>query len=196
VGHGDDAGALAEQPVKGLVVDAAVLTQGRHLEGSAGALAGLLPGHDVGVVFQGGDQHLVAGLELLATVALGHQVDAFGGALGPDDFLAGGVDELRHGGPGRLEGAGGLVAQVMGGAVHIAVAAFVVVAHGVDHLARLLGGGGVVQVHQGLAVHRLFKDRELRAQGLYIEAHAASSSAPGRPPSSAASHGCAQSATA
>ena len=46
-----------------------------------------LPGHDVRVVLQSGDQDLVAGSDILAAVGLGDQVNAFGGAAHEDDLV-------------------------------------------------------------------------------------------------------------
>ena len=195
LGQRHDAGALAEQLVEGVGVDAAVLAQRRHLKRGAGALAHLLPGHDIGVVLQRGDQNLVAGLQPFAAQALRHQVDAFGGALGEDHFLAGGVDERRQVRAGRLEAGRGVVAEIVRRPVHVAVHGAVVLTHRVDHHLRFLGGGGVIQVHQRLAVDLLVQHRELRAQGVHVQAHAASSSAPRLWPSSPASQGWAQSAT-
>ena len=51
-------------------------------------LAEHLPGHDVGVVLQLGDQHLVAGPEPRPGVALRHQIDGLGRAAHEDDLLA------------------------------------------------------------------------------------------------------------
>ena len=39
----------------------------------------------------------------------------------------------------------------------------------VDHLARLLGGGGVVQINQRVAVHLLVEDREVRSNACDIQ---------------------------
>src|SRR5690606_4693728 len=71
--------------------------------------------------------------------------------------------------PGALEGLGGLVAEGMGSAVHIGVVAAVVVADGVDHRQRLLGGGGVVQVHQGVAVDLPLENGKVAAHRVDIE---------------------------
>ena len=50
------------------------------------------------------------------------------------------------------------------GAIHL-----VKFADGVDHRERLLRGGGVIQVHQRLAVDRLLQDREILADLLHVE---------------------------
>ena len=53
-----------------------------------------LPGHDVGVVLHGGDEHFVARADVRAAVGLRHEVDGFGGAAHEDDLArVGGVAE-------------------------------------------------------------------------------------------------------
>ena len=54
----------------------------RDFERGPGLLADQLPGHDVRVMFQGGDEDLVARAEARARVGLSHQVDGLGGAHG------------------------------------------------------------------------------------------------------------------
>ena len=56
--------------------------------------------------------------------------------------------------PRLLVGGGGLFPEGVQGPVHVGVAVLVVDADGVQDRARLLGGGGVVQVRKGPAVHR------------------------------------------
>src|ERR1035438_5030759 len=57
----------------------------------------LLPGHDVGVVFQPGDDDLVVLLHVTAAPSLGDQVDTLGGAAHKDNFARGGsVEEANR----------------------------------------------------------------------------------------------------
>ena len=123
-------------------------------QGRSRALAGELPGHDVGVVFQFRHQDPVAGPQHGAPVGLGDEVDGFRGAAGPDDLGRGrGVDASRDGLPRRLEGRGRRIAQGVGAAVHVGVGGSVVAAHGVQHGPGFLRGGGVVEVGDVVPAH-------------------------------------------
>ena len=94
------------------------------------------------------------------------EIDALGGAAREDDFVrAAGVDELGGARPRGLEGGGGAIAQFVNAAMDIGVVVLVVMAQGIEHRARLLRGGGVVEVDQGLAVHLLIEDRKVGPDG-------------------------------
>ena len=102
---------------------------------------------------------------ILGAPRRGDEVDALGGAAGEDDFFgAAGVDEFGGAGAGRFERGGGAVAQFVDAAMDIGVVVLVVMAQGVEHRARLLRGGGVVEIDQRLAVNLLVEDREIGAQ--------------------------------
>src|SRR5690554_7948372 len=51
----------------------------------------------------------------------------------------------------------------MGTPVHVAVVVPIIVDNGLDHRLGLLRGGGIVQIHQRLAMHLLMQDREVLA---------------------------------
>ena len=61
---------------------------GATLQHRTGLLRKQLPRNDVGVMFQVGDDDLVAGPQVLAAPRVGHQVDGLGGAADEDDLLA------------------------------------------------------------------------------------------------------------
>ena len=111
---------------------------------------------------------LVAEVEDGAGVALRDQVDRLGGAAHEDDLLAvGGVEEVLHRVARRLEGLGGALAEGVHAAVDVGVVGGVETRDGVDHRARLLRRGGVVEVDERLAVHLLGEDREVGAQAVH-----------------------------
>ncbi len=62
----------------------AVLIDGRPFDHGAAALAVEMPGHDVGVVFEDGEDDLVALVDHQAAKALGHEIDGLGGVAGED----------------------------------------------------------------------------------------------------------------
>ena len=167
VGHvrdRDQAGAVAEQIGVGAEEQLALVVYGDDLQRRADLLGELLPGHDVGVMLEVGDQDLVAVPDVLAPPGLGHQVDGLGGAPGVDDGLARWcADEVRDRGPGRLVRVGRPSGQGMRGPVDVGVLVRVEVAEPVDHHLRFLGGGRVVQPDQLPSVDPLAEDRELAA---------------------------------
>lgn len=72
--------------VEGYVFEYGVLFLGEHL-----------PGNDVGVVFEFGDEDLVTRLDVGASVCGGDEVEGFGGSGGEYYFVAGGgVDERGY----------------------------------------------------------------------------------------------------
>ena len=89
----------------------------------------LLPGHDVGVVLEVGDDDLVALADVLPAPALGDEVDALGGAADEDDVV-GRVcaEEPGDRGAGLLVGVGGAGGQVVRGPVDVGVLVLVEVA--------------------------------------------------------------------
>ncbi|MCY1203121.1 hypothetical protein D9M72_146200 [compost metagenome] len=166
----DQPGARAEQLRELLQHQLAGIVDRRHLQQGAGALARQLPRHDIGMVLHRADQDLVARAQTLAE-SCRHQVDRLGGAAHEHDFFApGGVDQVSHCVARGLIGICGALAQGMHAAVDIGVERGIVMRFGIDHALRLLGGGGVVQIDQRLAVDGLAQDREILPQPLYLRA--------------------------
>ncbi len=93
---------------------------GRDLECAARLLAEHLPGNDVRVMLQAGDQDLVAGLEARPPISLGDQIDGLCGATHKDDLARGAsIDELPDSLPGSLERLGRRLAERMDAPVDI-----------------------------------------------------------------------------
>src|SRR5579859_4193856 len=107
----------------------------------------------------------VAGLQIFRAPGAGHEVDALGGAAGEDDFLrAFGVDEFGGARPRVLKRGRGAIAQFVDAAVDVGVVAFVIMDQRVNHHARLLRRGGVIEINQRLAVDLLVKDGKIPAE--------------------------------
>ena len=107
------------------------------------------------------EQNHVAGLEIFCAPRTGDEIDAFGRAARENDFVgAFGVDEFRGAGARGFEGVRGAVAQFVDAAMDIGVVVLVVMDERVNHRARLLRRGGVVEINQRLAVDFLVEDRE------------------------------------
>ena len=65
----------------------AAIVNGRNPQACSLLLREDLPGHDVRVVLHGGDEDLVTGADMSATIGLGDQVDGFRGATHKDNLF-------------------------------------------------------------------------------------------------------------
>ena len=167
--HRDEPGARTEQALQLARHQLAVVVDRRDPQHRAAALAQQLPRHDVGVVLHLGDEDLVARLQTLPPTRR-HEVDGLRRAAHEHDFLAPcRVDEAPHGIARGLVGVGRLLAQGMHTAVNVGIELGVVARLAIDHALRLLAGGGVVEVDEGLAVHAAVQDREILAQPRHVE---------------------------
>src|SRR6185437_10838221 len=132
-------------------------------------LADHLPGNDIRVVLHRGDEYLVAWFQILASVGLSDEVDRLCRAANENDFATVLRPKKFLGGPA---GVFVLIRRSLRKGVHptmnIGVVALVVVRDRVYHLARLLRGRGIIQVHQRMTMHLLMKDREVRANALDV----------------------------
>ena len=141
-----------------------------HADGGAAVFRQHLPGDDVGVVFHGAEQDLVALMHIGAAEGLGHEVDGLRGAPGPDDLLGGGgIEERPHLFPGLFKTVRGFLTQGGHAAMHIGVLQALVVVHTVDHRLGHLPADGAVQVNHGLAVERGCQQRKVLADRGDIE---------------------------
>ena len=144
-------GAVAELGLEILQIQFAALGDARMAQNAARASRQQLPGHQIAVVLHHRQQHLIALPQVGFAPGAGHQVDRLAGIAGEDDLPgAGGADEGGHLAAGRLEVVGGAGAQLVGAAVHVGVVVAVVLLQRLQHLTRLLAGGGVIQVDQRL----------------------------------------------
>ncbi len=113
------------------------------------------------MVLHRADDDFVAGNEQRAGVALGDQVDRFGGSAHEDDFRRNrGMDECLHADPRRLECIGRALAQRMHAPMHIGIVFSVKARNRVDYRLRFLRGGCVVEINDPLAMHAALQDRE------------------------------------
>ena len=166
----DEFGAGREQAAEREQVDVATRGDGGDDDLGAGALGDDLPGYDVRVVLELGQEDLIPGPEVRPAPAFGDEVDALGGAADEDAAAGGGQpEEPGHDLAGALVGSGGLLAQEVDAAVHVGVLLRVVTPERLDHDRRFLRGGGVVEVGQRAAMHQPPEDREVWAHGRDVE---------------------------
>ena len=162
VGHTDKAGALIEQRLVGCHIQIAVVVHRNDAQDDAQPVAQHLPRHNVGMVLHNGEYHLVALVQESASVTVGHEIEALGGAAREDYLLRlSRVDEAAHLLAGCLVEFGGLLREVVHTAVHVGVRIVVFLADGVNHGAGFLRRGGVVQINQWAAVHLSAEDGKI-----------------------------------
>ena len=93
------------------------------------------------------------------------EIDAFGRAARENDFVgAFGVDEFRGAGARGFKRVRRAVAQLVDAAMDIGVVVLVIMHQRVNHRARFLRRGGVVEINQRLAVDLLIEDRKILSQ--------------------------------
>ncbi len=160
----EDFGALVEQGLEGVLIEHAVIIAGDDFENRTSAFAGHLPWDDVRVVFEGRDENFIARLESCAQ-AVGGEVDRVGAAASENQLIRIGATEVggdRFSGSfiGCSRGAG----EGVGAAVDVGIDGFVVGARGIEDGEWFLGGGGIVQIDQGLAVDLLVQNGKLFAR--------------------------------
>ena len=97
------------------------------------------------------EQHLITRLEVGVTPGARHQIDRLAGITGEHDFArTSGRHEISSDPSGPFEGVGGPGAELMGAAMDVGVIRGVIALQSIQHLARLLTGGRVIQIDQRL----------------------------------------------
>ena len=168
---GDDARAFVH--VRGDVcdVDDAAPIHGHRLHHGAGLFGHQLPGHDVGVVLEPGEQDFIAALQARARIGLRHEVDGLGGAAREDDFARRRrIHEVAHAFARMLEHLRGFLAQLMHAAMHVGVVQSLVGVDGGDDAGGPLRGRGAVEEHQRLAMHLAREDGEVAPDAFRVVA--------------------------
>ena len=133
-----------------------------HAQNGALLLAQDLPGHDVGVMFHGRDDDLVASVEGLPAVTMRDEVDGLGDAAREDDLaLRRGMQKVLHFHTGIFIGLRRFLTQVVGTPVNVGIFFRVVAMHCINHHLRFLARGGIVQVDQRFPMHLSLQDGEV-----------------------------------
>ena len=138
------------------------LIHGDYLDDSACLLTNELPGNDVGVMLQHGEDYLITGLQKGLDVSMSHKVDSLGGASHEYDVvLRGCADEIRRDLTGILVSVGGTRRQLVSASVNVGVLVCIVIGKPVDDRLRALCGSAVVQPNKIVAVDLLTQYREI-----------------------------------
>ena len=161
----DDLDVAPGERVERVELQLARVVERDHLEVRPGAAGDRLPGHEVRVVLELGDEHEVAGAEVVEPPGVGDQVQGLGRVADEDDLPhRRRVDERARLLARSLEGRRRALAELVDAAMDVRVRRLVEVRHRVEHLPRLLRARGRVEVGERLAVEVLLEDREVGAE--------------------------------
>ena len=154
---------LREQLLESFEVEAAVVVDLEPLQHSAFALAQKMPGNDVGVVLHHRQNNLVAFADMRLAEGSRDQIHGLGRAAGENDLVRRfGVEEAAQRLARALIAFGCGIGEIMQSAMHIGVFMLVEMRQPIDHGARLLRRGGVVEIGKRLPVGTLGKNRKIR----------------------------------
>ena len=110
------------------------------------------------MVLQARDYNFISLANVLPAKGLGHQVYSLSGAPHVDQLMVfSGVDELTGLASRRLVVISGQLTERMHAPMDIGIHGSIVADQGINHRLRLLTGGSVVQINQGLAIDRLLQ---------------------------------------
>ena len=147
----------------------AIVINRRPFQNSAPALPVKMPRHNVGVVFEDGENNLITLPDLHAAIRLRHQIDGLGCIAGEDDLVFRRcIDKPPHRFARVLECLGCRVGQVMQSAMHIGIFPGQALQHGIDNNLRLLCRSSVVEINQRLAINLAGEDGKVSADFLNI----------------------------
>src|SRR5215204_5877503 len=105
----------------------------------------------------------VIGGEMRRAPGAGDEVDRLGGVAREDDLVVtGGADEARDIITYTLVGSGRLLGERVNATMDIGIGGLVVVNERLDHLSRLLRGGGVVEIDETAPVDASRQDGKIR----------------------------------
>jgi hypothetical protein len=170
VGERHQLRAQAEEHLEDVQAEKPVVRDGDELQVAVHFLGQDLPRDQVRVVFHLREDDRVTRADIPAAPAVGDQVDGLGRVAGPHDLVGGRrVDEPCDPGTGALVLLRRPLADLVDGAVHVRVVLAVVAVHRLYDGARLLAGGGRVQVDQPLPVRTLLQDREVGREGARVQ---------------------------
>ncbi len=169
IGHGGDGekfDACIQQGWQHRQIQFAIFLHRDHAQRGAGFLRQLLPGQEIGVMFERADDNGITRLQTRRQKTLRHQIDRFGAAACPDNLIGlGGVEKLRDLPARRFKLAGDLRGLTVRGAMHVGHAVAVVREQRINHGLRFLRRRGAVQIHPVRLRGKAGKKRTERIHG-------------------------------
>ena len=162
--------AVSRDLVETIEVQLPCVSQPDRPEPGAGALGDVLPGNEVRVVLELGDDDEVTRAKRGQSPRVRDEVDRLRRIPCEDDLARlRGVDERGDLLPSALVALGGALRERVDAPVHVAVRGLVEGPDRIEDLARLLGADRGVEVGERLAVDLLLENREVAAQFAGIE---------------------------
>ena len=129
-----------------------------------------LPGNDVRMMLEPGDNDLIILLDIAASPTLRDQIDALGRPAHKDDFLCGRcVQEPSNSFPRPFISISRPRSQRMRGTVYVRILVRVVVRDSIDHRLRLVCRGRIVQPDQLSSIDAFFQDWKIPAYRINIK---------------------------
>ena len=141
-------------------------------QGVTAIIAQHLPRHDIGMVFQFGNQHRLIRAHHAAAPAMRDQIDRFCAVAGENHFpRIWRIDEARDRTARGLKSIGRHFGKPIGAAMDIGISRFHAARHGINHCAGLLRTRPGIEKDKRLAMLRLRQDREILPDAMDIKAH-------------------------
>ncbi len=170
MGDGDDLGRRVDELFQFVQPNLAGIVERDHTQIGVLLPAQHLPGDDIAVMLQAGQDDLIARMDIGSAKGLGDEIDRLGRPAREDQLTqARNADELLHLDASFLVKLRGPFAERMNAAMHVGVIVFVIVPKRLDHRPRLLRRRGIVEIDERLAVHLLMQDRKIGADAFDIE---------------------------
>lgn len=155
--------------LKGGHVEQAVVAHRDDTQADTLAGSSQLPWHDIGVMLHDRDDDLIVSPHERLAIGGGHEVESLGGATCEHDLRrAARIDEAPHRLTRCLMQLGGLHAEVVHATMYIGILVEILMPHRIEHTQRLLRRGGIIEIHQGLAMYLTGEYREVGPYLLYI----------------------------
>ena len=167
MGDGNEPRPLVQQSGESGHVQAAGAVDRRDHQLDTDPIAKKLPGHDVGMMFQLGNDHLIAGAQERGTPGVSDQIKCLGGAADEDDLgVVRSVEKPSNRVPRSVVTIGRSGAQTVDAAMHVGIVGSVELRQSIDHRTWLLRAcRGVEEDQAGIALEY----RELVAEFPRIE---------------------------
>ena len=160
--HGDQLCLFVQKPLKRLYIERLVIAQGNMPQYGFLTRTEHLPRHDIGMVFHGTHDNLVALMDAGLSKTKRQGVNTIRRALGEDNLVTTlRADECSHGLTRLLVFHRRYLAQVVHSPVDITVPPAIRLLYGVYHHLRLLTRRGIIQIHQLPSVYPLFQYRKI-----------------------------------
>ncbi len=143
----------------------ACIVAGNHFQHRALFETNLLPGNDIGMVFNRGNQNFLSRLDEGTRKRRSNQINRFRRAPRKDDFGSRcRIEQFGHLAAGFIEGDGRLFAQAVNAPSHGTIFVTIVIRNAIDNGLRLLRGGRVIEVNERLTIDFLAQYRKILAQ--------------------------------